>query len=388
MSNDAERINAALTDARRLCEDLRLLDGRFGRDWMKQAKGVKVLCPWHDEKSPSCSVTCGPDGTIRVMCFGCKVTGNVFDLVATVHKLDKRGDFREVLTLAATYAGVEGPSDAPSTEPYARPVICRPPPAEEPDDGIMAAVADVLARVAPVSRAPWALDYLTARGLDCRVARGWYALPDGRDREVIRRAIVDDIGLDAWMRSGLGSEDERLGGRWSYSWHGDRVVIPWRAPNGEVDCLQARAVDPATPAADKYKFPRGRRPRWPFGVEVIAEDFGPDTSVAVVEGAIDAVSLNLLALAAGADLVTVALPGAAAWHDRWFSVFARRPVVVALDNDKTGNERGRAVAERLRAVARRGPRGPMVSMRRPSGGKDWNDVLRARVACLAETEAA
>ena len=29
----------------------------------------------------------------------------------------------------------------------------------------------------------------------------------------------------------------------------------------------------------------------------------------------------------------------------------------------------------LRSVARRGPRGPMVEVRRPSGGKDWNDVL-------------
>ena len=65
MSDDTAHIRAALDDARGLAEALGLLDGRRGRDWQSQPGGVLVLCPWHDERSPSCSITLGPDGTVR-----------------------------------------------------------------------------------------------------------------------------------------------------------------------------------------------------------------------------------------------------------------------------------------------------------------------------------
>lgn len=379
MSDDADRINYALNDARALCDALGLLEGHIGRGWSKQAGGVMVRCPWHDEKSPSCSITRGPDGTIRARCFGCGATGNVFDVVAAVERLDKRADFVRVLEIAADIAGVARPdTDRPSSRTsWVRPVLQRPPPVEEPDDGVIARVAEVLARVAPVTRSPEAMRYLRSRGLEHGPALGWYAVPNGDARDRVVAAILEAVGYEAWMASGLSSVEGPRAGRWSYAWSGPRLVIPWRAPNGTVETLQGRYIGECPEGVRKYVFPRERRPRWPYGCDAMAESCGPDTAVAIVEGVIDAVSFDLLAARSGVDAMALAIPGVQAWRESWLKLCARRPCIVALDADDAGERGSSGIAASLLAVARRGPRGPMVTIRKPVNGKDWNDAWRA-----------
>ncbi len=72
----------------------------------RQPRGVTVLCPWHDERTPSCSVRVADDGTIACRCHGCGATADVLGLVAAVHGLDPRREFRRVLETAAAIAGV------------------------------------------------------------------------------------------------------------------------------------------------------------------------------------------------------------------------------------------------------------------------------------------
>lgn len=392
---DADRIKAALDDARGLCDALGLLDGRRGRDWHPQAGGAIVLCPWHDERSPSCSVSRGANGTVRVKCFGCGATGDALSLVAVCHHRDLAGDFREVLDLAATIAGVALPERLERPAGYVPPVraIVRrvePAPVEAPEDGSVDAVAAVLADRAPVTGDRAAMAYLRSRGLDgSRVARGWYALPaDEAARARLRDEVVERVGAEAWASSGLSSIEGPREGLWSYAWHGPRVVIPWRAPNGTVESLQGRLMGEESKGVRKYVFPRGRRPRWPFGVEGVA-DLGADAAVAVVEGALDAVSFNLLADAAGADAYAVAVPGVSAWDARWLRLFARRPCIVALDADRAGDAAVGEMRARLGSVARRDAnRRPMVSVKRPRSGKDWNDALTARVREARHAEVA
>lgn len=391
---DADRIKAALDDARGLCDALGLLDGRRGKDWHPQAGGAIVLCPWHDERSPSCSVSRGRDGTVRVKCFGCGATGDALSLVAVRHNRDLAGDFREVLDIAAALAGVALPERLDRPAGYAPPVraIARrteAAPVEAPEDGSVDAVAYALADLAPVTRDRAALGYLAGRGLGGSVARGWYALPgDETARTRLRDAIVERVGAEAWASSGLSSIEGPREGLWSYAWHGPRVVIPWRAPNGTVEALQGRLMGAESKSVRKYVFPRGRRPRWPFGVEGIA-DLGADTAVAVVEGAVDAVSFNLLAGAAGADAYAVAVPGVSAWDARWLRLFARRPCIVGLDADKAGDAAMGEMRARLASVARRDAnRRPMVTVKRPRSGKDWNDALTARAPAASQAEVA
>lgn len=85
----------------------------------RQPSGVLVLCPWHSERNPSCSLTVGDDGTVRAKCFSCGEGGDVFSIVAAAYGLDARRDFRTVAARTADLLGVR--VDA------ARPTRPRPP---------------------------------------------------------------------------------------------------------------------------------------------------------------------------------------------------------------------------------------------------------------------
>lgn len=53
MSDDAYAIKFAATDARDLLDALGVLQPGA---WSRNAKGILIRCPWHDEKTPSCLV--------------------------------------------------------------------------------------------------------------------------------------------------------------------------------------------------------------------------------------------------------------------------------------------------------------------------------------------
>ena len=80
---------------------------------------VRVLCPWHQEKSASCSITVR-DGRLVAHCHSCRGGGDLLALVAAVHRLDIRSDFRRVAQAAAELVGVSIETDAKPTAPRAK----------------------------------------------------------------------------------------------------------------------------------------------------------------------------------------------------------------------------------------------------------------------------
>lgn len=77
-----------------------------GEHARRSGGGVMIRCPWHVERSPSCSVRLATDGAIAVHCFGCGQGGDALALVAAARALDVRRDFRRVLADAADLARV------------------------------------------------------------------------------------------------------------------------------------------------------------------------------------------------------------------------------------------------------------------------------------------
>jgi hypothetical protein len=87
-----DRVRDSLSDPAEVAEMLGLSRSKEERQ--------KWTCPAHGGTSLSLSV--GRDGTLRVRCFGCDLSGDIFSLIGAVEGLS---DFSLVLERAAEYAG-------------------------------------------------------------------------------------------------------------------------------------------------------------------------------------------------------------------------------------------------------------------------------------------
>jgi DNA primase len=355
LPDDAGAVRRALNDPWRLCEALGLTEGAE-----RQRAGLSIRCPWHPDQGPSCSVTRGPDGTVRVHCFGCGHTGDALSLIAAVRGLKLEGDdFGAVLREGANIAGIR--------LGQARPQIGRGPAVRAPlEDGVFAELAALLLRLGALDNGELTRDvvaYLRGRRLlHLAQAEGWGALPPASvQRAWLTGVLLDAFGADVLARSGLvrGS---------AFAEPGARLLIPWRDAAGSVCTLQRRRIDKAMP---KYVIPAGRPPRCPYGVHWLA-GAAPDAPVAFVEGAVDAIALRELCARHNRQIVPLGIPGVAGWTGAWAELARGRLAYVALDADSAGE---RAVenlsADLLVAGA------TAVKRWTPRGAKDWADVLHA-----------
>jgi hypothetical protein len=184
----AREVRYAVSDPRKLCDALGL-----SKDSKPQGGGLSVRCPAHGEKNPSCSVTRGPDGTVRVRCFGCDFSGDALTLIAQVHGLTLRGDdFRQVLAVGAEISGQLGLREeilSGRPMPERKPVEAPPQqaPAEYPPQD---EVARLWNEALPVCSDADAWEALRARAID----------PEAVDREGVLRVLPTDCDLPSWAR--------------------------------------------------------------------------------------------------------------------------------------------------------------------------------------------
>lgn len=385
---NARRDHAA--ELRRTLADVPRVVAALGLDRgaQRQASGLLVCCPWHDERTPSCSVTRGRDGTIRVRCFGCSATGDVLALVAQVNGLDLRRDFVAVLRRAAELANAydvladldAGPVERRTFPVEPRSVERRTFP-EEPvaDDEPQQLDADSYDAVATFLLGACPLDgdvarYVEGRGLlQVAQAAGLGALPPYAAQAPLVARMVERFGVDTLVAAGLLNVGDDGPDLRAFRSPAARLLIPWRGPGvaALVDVLQRRRIDSGQP---KYVAPAGRRQRHPFGVDTL-EIAGPDTSVAYVEGALDALAVAAFAAQEGLDVVALGLPGVSSWRSSWASYAAGRVARIALDADAAGEGK---VAELQRDLHAAGA-ARVTRLRPPQGFKDWCDALVARV---------
>jgi hypothetical protein len=209
--DQVDELRALLADPREVCRRLGLDDGA-----RTQTRGLLVRCPWHSDRTPSCSVREAEDGTIGVKCFGCGRTGDVLHLVAAAHDLDLGRDFPAVLRAAAEVAGVRLENTPLHSGKRLRQA---PPPRDYPPSG---EVASVWAACSPVLDDPEVARWLRWRGLD----------PEAVDLLGLARALPASISLPRWAR---------LEGRdWTAA--GYRCLLPLFDGSGAMRSLRARRL--------------------------------------------------------------------------------------------------------------------------------------------------
>src|SRR6185437_3362058 len=301
-----EAVRAALCDPADVCRRLGITKTR------RQARGVMICCPSHDDRSPSCSVRVGGDGTIQVKCQAeCGLSGDIFDLVAAVEHLDRVHNFREVLARAAALAAID--ISRPENLPPPRPV---PPPGPPPlADEVFAAAVAPMFRIGrldgPAAQSDVAA-YLRGRQvLEAALADGWAALPKPDRQSAVVEAMAKAVGIDAVRRTGLLRRDDGSDDRLAHP--EARVVIPWRNQLGRVVNVQRRRIDKGEP---RYVGARGRGFPWPYGVER-ATTAPLAYPMAFVEGAIDVLALRELLRARGEHVIVLGMPGLGNWNQAW-----------------------------------------------------------------------
>jgi len=364
-SSDVAEVRARLADPKAVVTALGLERGAT-----RQPRGLMVCCPSHGDRTPSCSVRVGRDGTVQVKCFACDFAGDVFALVAAVHGLTLPGDFRRALEIAADLANVDLGDQARERAPIPpRPPV---PASEVPlDAATFDAIATDLLQRCPLDGPDGAAvaAYLRERGLlDAAMVSGWGALPTPEKQEWLVAAMLETHGRDAIERSGLvkirddGSADlSRM-----HCPH-NRLIIPYlgAGDTAPILTLQRRRITPGDP---KYVFPRGRRPEQPYGVEHVVP--GGRCPVVFVEGAVDVLAAKTLYARAGIEVVVLGVPGVSNWQTQWAAYAAGREARIAVDNDPAGEAVVLRMARDLFAGgARRVVRSTLIR------GKDSADAL-------------
>ena len=312
--------------------------------------GILVVCPAHGDNGPSCSITVGADRTLRVKCFGCDFSGDVFGLIGAVERLTLPRDFRTAVALGAELARVALSEPVRFVAPDAPPPV---------DAETFAAMAEELLGASPLRGDVAA--YLDGRRLLEDATRdGWGALSPPREQGRTFALLRRRFGVANVERSGLVK-------RGAFSHPDARVLIPWRGADGRIVTLQRRRIDGGEP---KYVVPAGRSTREPYGADRLAAD--PRAPVAVVEGAIDVLALRALCRRKGVVCIPLGVQGVSSWRASWGALARGRRAFTATDADEAGERCASAIARDL-------TEGGALSVRRwvPPGANDWADVLAA-----------
>jgi DNA primase len=165
----------------------------------------------------------------------------------------------------------------------------------------------------------------------------------------------------------------------SIEWPDYPLCIPWSDRFGRIQCVQRRRLDDGKP---KYRSPRGRSPRAPFNIEFLSsalEHIGHEAPVVVTEGALDALARRKIARVEREQCAVVGIYSAStAGSGLPTDLLRGRRIILALDNDKAGEDACKTVMAALRGVA--------LGFERetPLGEKDWGDALCAAMGGVAK----
>jgi DNA primase len=318
---------------------------RMGRNW-------SGLCPFHQEKTPSFSVS----GERQLYhCFSCKAGGDVFRFVQEQEKVD----FLEAVSLLSRRAGIPVPERRGE------------------HGGGRATLVEALDLAAEAyeqwlrdpDRGASARSYLERRGIGDSAMRafrlglapeGWTNLADRLRNKVAPEVLV---------QAGLVVRREGDASRGVYDRFRNRLMVPLIASGGAVVGFGARALgeDPPkylnSPETAVY-----RKSAYLYGLDRARRAVTPEGEIVVVEGYFDTIALHQ----AGVEN-TVATSGTAltAEHARALRRIVPR-VALTYDGDAAGREAA------MRSIGLLLAEGLEVRIVEVPAGEDPDTMVRAR----------
>ncbi|HSD97060.1 MAG TPA: DNA primase [Sulfuricaulis sp.] len=286
----------------------------------KAGKDYKACCPFHEEKTPSFTVSVDKQ---FYHCFGCGAHGSAIGFLMDYEHMS----FVEAVEDLATRAGLKVPKEAG--------IISE----QDKDSG--ANLLEILREASRFYRqqlrehpqAGRAVEYLKGRGITGEVAHefGLGFAPDGWDN-LLRALGKDDASRDALARAGLVVKKE--GGGY-YDRFRDRVMFPIEDHRGRVVAFGGRVIDKGEPKyLNSPETPLFHKGRELYGLFHAREAIKRENRVLVVEGYMDVVALAQF----GVDFAVATL-GTATTRDHLERLFRHAPeVIFCFDGDRAGRE--------------------------------------------------
>ncbi|WP_394240495.1 DNA primase [Halopseudomonas laoshanensis] len=291
----------------------------------KTGKNFSALCPFHNEKSPSFSVS--PDKQFYY-CFGCGAGGNALSFVMDFERLD----FPQAVEELARHAGVDVPREEQ------RPGSRREPRAPRQDSPLYALLEQAAAyyrqQLRHHAQKRRAVDYLKQRGLTGQIAKLYDIgfAPPGWDN-LMNHLSKDSTEVKALIEAGLVVENPDSGKR--YDRFRDRIIFPIRDSRGRTLGFGGRVLGDDKPKyLNSPETPVYHKGRELYGLFEARQQNRQLDDVLVVEGYMD-----VIALAQHGVTNAVATLGTATSEEHLKRLFRIvNTVVFCFDGDKAGRQ--------------------------------------------------
>jgi len=286
----------------------------------KAGKDYKACCPFHEEKTPSFTVS---QDKQFYHCFGCGVNGSAIRFLMDYEHMS----FPEAVKELAQRAGITVPQDTQYSSD------------DKPD--ITAPLLDVLGQADRFYRrmlrehpqAHEAIDYLKRRGLTGEIAAdfGLGFAPDGWDN-LLKAVGTTDESRSALLSAGLLVKKDG-GGYYDRFRH--RVMFPIQDHRGRLIGFGGRVLDQGEPKyLNSPETPLFHKGRELYGLYRARDALKRTGRALVVEGYMDVVALAQY----GLDYAVATL-GTATTRDHLDRLFRYVPeVVFCFDGDRAGRE--------------------------------------------------
>ncbi|MFQ6023654.1 MAG: DNA primase [Acidiferrobacterales bacterium] len=284
----------------------------------KAGKDYKARCPFHEEKTPSFTVS--PDKQFY-HCFGCGAHGSAISFLMEYEHMS----FPEAIEELAGRMGMPVPKE-----------LHEPGEARRTDQGLldMLQQADHYYRrqLREHPQAHRAVDYLKGRGLSGDIAAhfGLGYAPEGWDN-LVQALGVDETSHNALLQAGLVAR--KASGY--YDRLRNRIVFPIHDYRGRVVGFGGRALDDAEPKyLNSPETPLFHKGREMYGLYLARDGIRREQRALVVEGYMDVVALAQFGIE-----FAVATLGTATTHDHLQRLFRfTSDVIFCFDGDRAGRE--------------------------------------------------
>jgi len=286
----------------------------------KTGKNFSARCPFHNEKTPSFSVS--PDKQFYY-CFGCGAGGNALGFVMDHDQLD----FPQAVEELAKRAGMDVPREESGRGQKPRQ------PTDSPLYPLLTAAAEFYRQALkshPTRKA--AVEYLKGRGLSGEIARdfGLGFAPPGWDN-LLKHLASDSLQQKALIDAGLLVENTDTGKR--YDRFRDRVIFPIRDSRGRVIAFGGRVLGDDKPKyLNSPETPVFHKGQELYGLYEARKNNRDLDEIMVVEGYMD-----VIALAQQGLRNAVATLGTATSEEHLKRLFRIVPsVLFCFDGDQAG----------------------------------------------------